>query len=217
MSDQPTPASAGSTNQRFVVLAAIDDSALADTTSAAAARYCNVARGAELHFVHVVAWVPTHAGPAERAAGADASSLLEAARVRLQKIASDCKFEREVICHIALGDAAQEILQMAARIDADLIFVGSHGHRGLQRLLLGSTAERVVRGASCPVLVVRDKDYHRTLAPEIEPACPKCLEVQRESKGKKIWCAQHAAKHAHGHLHYEQAEPFAVGSMLIRP
>ncbi len=173
MSDQPTPASARSADQRFVVLAAIDDSALADTTSAAAARYANVARGAELHFVHVVAWVPTHAGPSERAAGADATSLLEAARVRLQKIASECKFERDVICHIALGDTAQEILQMAAHINADLIFVGSHGRRGLQRLLLGSTAERVVRGASCPVLVVRDKDYHRTLAPEIRARMPQ--------------------------------------------
>jgi hypothetical protein len=106
---------------------------------------------------------------------------------------------------------------MAAHIDADLIFVGSHGRRGLERLLIGSVAERVVRGASCPVLVVRNKDYRRTLAPEIEPACPKCLDVQRESGGKQLWCAMHATKHPHAHLHYEQPDTFAVGSMLLRP
>ncbi len=209
MSNQTAP--------RFVVLAAIDDSALADATSAAAAKYANAARGAELHFVHVVGWVPSHAGPTERAAGIDASSLLEAARVRLETVARSCKFERDVICHIALGDAAQEVLQMAVRIDADLIFVGSHGRRGFQRLLIGSVAERVVRGASCPVLVVRDKDYHRTLAPEVQPACNDCLAAQRASGGKQMWCAHHLEKHPTAHLHYEEPAAFAVGSMLVRP
>jgi nucleotide-binding universal stress UspA family protein len=205
------------TAPRFVVLAAIDDSALADVTSAAAAKYANAARGAELHFINVVGWVPAHPGPTERATGIDPSSLLEDARVSLEKRARECKFEHQVICHVALGDPAQEILQMAARIDADLIFTGSHGRTGLARMLLGSVAERVVRGASCPVLVVRDKDYHRTLAPQIEPACPDCLAAQRASNGVKMWCARHSEKHPTAHLHYEVPQTFAVGTMLVRP
>lgn len=202
---------------RFVVLAAIDEGALADTTGAAAARYANAASGAELHFVHAVGWVPAHPGPLERATRVDPSSLLEDARLNLERIAKASGFERDIICHVCLGEPAQEVLQMAARIDADMIFTGSHGRRGIQRMLLGSVAERIVRGASCPVLVVRDKDYHRTLAPTIEPACPDCLVEQYKTQGKKIWCARHSEKHPHGHVHYEQAEPFAVGSMLVRP
>jgi nucleotide-binding universal stress UspA family protein len=183
---------------RFVVLAAIDDSALADATSAAAAKYANATPNAELHFVHVVAWIPTQSGPVERANGIDPSGLLESARINLDRHAKSCKFEGDVVCHIALGDPSREILQMAARIDADVVFTGSHGRRGFQRLLMGSVAERVVRGASCPVVVVREKDYHRTLAPEIEPACSDCLKAQSASRGKKLWCTRHSEKHPTG-------------------
>jgi nucleotide-binding universal stress UspA family protein len=52
------------------------------------------------------------------------------------------------------GDAAQEILRYAMRHSIDLIVVGTHGRTGLSRALLGSVAERVLRGARCPVLVV---------------------------------------------------------------
>jgi nucleotide-binding universal stress UspA family protein len=52
------------------------------------------------------------------------------------------------------GPAAQEILRYAAEIDADLIIIGSRGHGAWERIILGTTAERVVREASGPVLVV---------------------------------------------------------------
>ena len=52
------------------------------------------------------------------------------------------------------GDAAQEILRYTTRHPIDLIVVGTHGRTGLSRALLGSVAERVLRGARCPVLVV---------------------------------------------------------------
>lgn len=53
------------------------------------------------------------------------------------------------------GTAADEIVTSAREERADLIVIGSHGRRGLQRFFLGSVAERVVRTASSPVLVVR--------------------------------------------------------------
>jgi len=53
------------------------------------------------------------------------------------------------------GSPAPTIAEMAREEDADLIVVGSHGRSGLDRLILGSVAERVVRLASCPVLVVK--------------------------------------------------------------
>ena len=58
----------------------------------------------------------------------------------------------ELIVH---GDAAAEIVRVAKERDVDLILISSHGRTGLGRILFGSTAEAVVRHASCPVLVVK--------------------------------------------------------------
>jgi universal stress protein A len=53
------------------------------------------------------------------------------------------------------GDAAHEIVEAAKRDGFDLVVIGTHGRTGLKHVLLGSVAEKVVRHASCPVLVVR--------------------------------------------------------------
>ncbi|HVO30424.1 MAG TPA: universal stress protein, partial [bacterium] len=52
------------------------------------------------------------------------------------------------------GDPSSAILEQAAK-GYDLIVIGTHGRRGIQRLLLGSVAERVVRAAPCAVLTVK--------------------------------------------------------------
>jgi nucleotide-binding universal stress UspA family protein len=56
---------------------------------------------------------------------------------------------------ILVGDPGHEIAEMAQREDAELIVLPSHGRTGIRRLLIGSVAERVVRLAHCPVLVLR--------------------------------------------------------------
>lgn len=56
---------------------------------------------------------------------------------------------------IVTGIPYDEITAAASRIDASLIVLGTHGRTGLDHILFGSTAERVVRSASCPVLTVR--------------------------------------------------------------
>jgi len=53
------------------------------------------------------------------------------------------------------GDARTLIDETAAELGADLIIMGTHGRRGVSRLLLGSVAESVARTAPCPVLLVR--------------------------------------------------------------
>jgi K+-sensing histidine kinase KdpD len=53
------------------------------------------------------------------------------------------------------GNPATEILHLAKKMNIDLIVMGTHGRRGLTRLLMGSVAEKVGRQASCPVLTVR--------------------------------------------------------------
>ncbi|PCI07155.1 hypothetical protein COB72_10750 [bacterium] len=52
------------------------------------------------------------------------------------------------------GEAAATIIRVVEEYSFDLVVMGTHGHSGFRHLLLGSKAERVVRGASCPVLTV---------------------------------------------------------------
>ena len=61
----------------------------------------------------------------------------------------------KVEAYLRVGYAFDEIVTVAKHFDIDLIVIGSHGHTGLLHLLLGSTAERVVEHAPCPVLVVK--------------------------------------------------------------
>jgi universal stress protein A len=56
---------------------------------------------------------------------------------------------------VRFGRPADAILDTASRIDADMIVMTTHGRTGLGRFFLGSTAERVMRRARCPVLSVR--------------------------------------------------------------
>jgi nucleotide-binding universal stress UspA family protein len=55
------------------------------------------------------------------------------------------------------GEPAEEIVRTGRATKADLIVTGTHGRRGLQRLFLGSVAQRVAASASCPVVTVRGK------------------------------------------------------------
>jgi nucleotide-binding universal stress UspA family protein len=64
--------------------------------------------------------------------------------------------ERAVIRH---GTPFTEITEAARKLKVDLIIVTTHGYTGLNHVLLGSTAERVVRHAPCPVLTVREKEH----------------------------------------------------------
>jgi nucleotide-binding universal stress UspA family protein len=86
---------------------------------------------------------------AHERADATAEDLVAAATARLR----EAGFQAEPI--VQDGDAAAGILQMAEEWHADLVVMGSHGRHGLQRLLLGSVSDVVVRRAGCAVLVVR--------------------------------------------------------------
>ncbi len=72
----------------------------------------------------------------------------------LHKKFSDKKYE-DVHFEVLFGSPATEIAKFAEKHHADLIVLPSHGRTGLARLMIGSVAERVVRLAHCPVLVLR--------------------------------------------------------------
>jgi nucleotide-binding universal stress UspA family protein len=60
--------------------------------------------------------------------------------------------------HLIEGSPSREIVDFAVEQNCDLIVMGTHGRGGIDRLLLGSVAERVVRGSPVPVLTVRVRE-----------------------------------------------------------
>ncbi len=80
----------------------------------------------------------------------------KAAERRLSRLAQEIgKRGVESKTLVCFGVADKAILNAAEKIKANLIVMSTHGRTGLAHVLLGSVAERVIRGASCPVLVIR--------------------------------------------------------------
>jgi len=81
----------------------------------------------------------------------------KAAELQLQKICDEEGVAESLVEHtIVRGGAAHtQIADLAEKLGADLIVISTHGNTGIKHVLMGSTAERVVRHARCPVLVVR--------------------------------------------------------------
>ena len=123
----------------------------------AALRYAtSLARdsGASLLLIHVEE-TPLAYGAGEFYAGAadaETSEELTARLVAITPADSQVPYSHRLL-H---GDAAAAILHVAEEEQADLIVMGTHGHTGLLRLLMGSVAETVVRQAPCPVFTLRD-------------------------------------------------------------
>lgn len=79
------------------------------------------------------------------------------AGTRLQEFVKEHNFEG-VKTAMVVGNAGREITKYASDEKADLIVIPSHGYHGLNRWLLGSTTEQVLRHAHCPVYVLRRRD-----------------------------------------------------------
>ncbi len=112
--------------------------------------------GAEVHLIHVLEPVVFFETDliSVYPMGEIVDAMREGARKRLAKQADAVAFD--VVTHLneALGDPSRAICDFAGELPADLIVVGRHGRQGvLDHMLIGSTAERVVRHAPCSVLV----------------------------------------------------------------
>ncbi|MBK7582228.1 MAG: universal stress protein [Myxococcales bacterium] len=104
------------------------------------------------------------------------------------------------VTHIRLDAPAEEIAQLASDLEAELVIVGTHGRRGVRRLLLGSVAEGVVRLSPCATLVVRPPESGPI--PQIEPPCPECVRIRGESNGDELWCSRHSERHGRRHTYH---------------
>jgi nucleotide-binding universal stress UspA family protein len=184
--------------ERTTILAAVDLSELTDVVIDQAILHA-AKQGAALHVLHVVAASPpatTDTAYPRRAPDFQRQEhqLLAKVGERLELIATESP--TEIMAHVRSGPTADEIVELAAELDSDLLVVGNHGRTGLGRLVLGSVSEKVVRTATCPVLVVREKEHS---TPEIERPCPLCVITRRETGGRELWCEQH--RHVLGRRH----------------
>jgi nucleotide-binding universal stress UspA family protein len=85
-------------------------------------------------------------------------SLIAGAKTQLEQIVRQHQLERFTpTLQVQVGSPAVEIVEYAKEINASLIVIATHGRTGLQQLLLGSVANRVVQVAPCPVLTVRSQ------------------------------------------------------------
>ena len=127
-----------------------------DSEAAVRAGLAQVADPAGLHLVHVLHQLD-YGSPGvlrEMVGGGDRETP---ARTRLGDLIERTGADgaRAVLL---TGDPGLETADYAGEVKADLIVVPSHGYHGVKRLLLGSTAERIIRHAGCSVLVLRRKD-----------------------------------------------------------
>ena len=138
------------------------------THSARAAMYraIAVANRAPFHVLHFVCAIEPH-GEVPRIPHHGRVDLAYVERVQqelLDEIAAELKAASiadrvQFFVHVRIGHAKEEILDLAREVGADLIIVGSKGLTGVERLVLGSVAEHVVREAGCTVEVARAKTY----------------------------------------------------------
>ena len=114
---------------------------------------------AKLTLLHVVEPVATPDFAASFPLVMEDDKLMAAAKHELEGVVKAARVPRGSVEKVLVrfGRSFHEITEAARTRKADLIIISTHGYTGLKHALLGSTTERVVRHASCPVLVVRQR------------------------------------------------------------
>jgi nucleotide-binding universal stress UspA family protein len=136
------------------ILAATDFSPTADRAMEYALSMAQ-SWNAELHVLHVVEWYP----------GMDPDHAVNRMYLTERRQEADRQFQRikekfsiigrTVQPQTVVGVPSEQIEHIARALSADLIVLGTQGRTGLEHILFGSTAERIVRSAPCPVVTVR--------------------------------------------------------------
>jgi nucleotide-binding universal stress UspA family protein len=163
--------------RRYQVLACMDFSELGDRAVLEGLSLCSAQRAADLHVLTVADEV----GSALRLPGSDkpvlpAAEAEELARRRVATLvdrflnAGGRVFMDKIAIYVDTGAVAERIVAVATAADVDLIVMGTHGRRGLHRVIGSSTAEEVMRSAPCGVYVIRPRDFlDGEKVPEVEP------------------------------------------------
>lgn len=119
--------------------------------------------GAQLHVVHVIPPIMTAdfsvALPATMPVTATDPDTIQACRDGLQRIVTDrLQATQNVVQEVLFGNPWSAICEYAQARQIELIVVTTHGRTGLKHIVIGSTAERIVQHAPCPVLTVKGSE-----------------------------------------------------------
>ena len=200
----------------FVLVLGLD---LTDTASSGfafdhAARIASRIAGSQVQVVYVL---PDDVGPETAREAAALLKMYVSEKWSALAQTSDQVFA----IHIRAGDAAREIAQFAADVGADMIVVGNHKVPHLKTIFVGSTAERVMAAAHCPVFVAGPKP--KPTPPHvivIEPPCPDCLRTRGATAGRTWWCERHSESHhmrRHHVYSYQSGLSFSGPDVSVNP
>jgi nucleotide-binding universal stress UspA family protein len=118
--------------------------------------------GAALHLIFVVQNFEDYSGffvPPVNLPNLE-EELLKSAQQRMDEFSNSHKEAftaagaTELRSRVLTGDVSEEILSYARESDGGLIVMGTHGYKGLERIMFGSVADKVVKGACCPVMTI---------------------------------------------------------------
>ncbi|UJR78644.1 universal stress protein [Sandaracinus amylolyticus] len=159
--------------QAYRIVVGMDLEEAGDVALVEALRLAQRVPGSEVHPVYAIA-----ADPAVQLKAVDDMSrhlgrAMQRLAERVERICADLHVSQRTRLHVRFGDPVKVLQQIAVDYDADAIVVGTHGRRGVERLLLGSVASDLVRVARLPVIVARPKDFQGLEKTEqLDPARP---------------------------------------------
>lgn len=118
--------------------------------------------GASMHLVFVVQNFEDYSGffVPQMTLPSLEGELAESAETKMASFCGEmvdfCKNAgvKDLTYKVLMGDVGEKIVDYAADIEADLIVMGTHGYKGLEKIMFGSVADKVVRSASCPVTTI---------------------------------------------------------------
>ena len=153
------PVLEGLPDQPKNILVAVDSSAGAERVLNMGARLARSMQEATIHILHV--FRASRLDRARAGAPPPAADAMEDAKEHLAYCARMLRrrTRAQVVQHFAVGDPSTEVLRLGAELDIDLLVVGTHDHVGFEKFLLGNVAEKLMRKAGCPIIIVRPKNH----------------------------------------------------------
>jgi nucleotide-binding universal stress UspA family protein len=165
-----------------------------DSNATAVKRACELARalGSRVTLLHViddplphvtafdVAWLGTGPEEVQRLLERSASEVLNKARAAAQPL----EVESQIV-HSSNRSVAETIQAEVGRLEGDLLVMGTHGLRGMPRLLLGSVAEAVVHHARVPVMLVSPLQRAELWEPSVLGKLAQEITLERQRKARR--------------------------------
>jgi nucleotide-binding universal stress UspA family protein len=152
------------------ILAPVDFSE-GSTTAVRYAKELALTYGAQIMLLHAIEEVMYPSAYGLEMADVPGPDVVDRVETSLASLAETEIGYEHVVVDAVVGYAPSVILDYQQEHDVDLLVIATHGRSGLERLLLGSVTERIVRRATCPVFVV--KSFGTSLLPEQEESSAK--------------------------------------------